>query len=327
MVMPQFQDFWAAGIASPASVKFPSRTYEQNMLDAPQCAYDREVRRLDNVRNQKPSILGAPGTIDAWRQRRMYELVRPIIDAHRDGTWLTIGDSGGDAFFLQSCGVADVTASSISSQQLSALKQHGHLTGVALREINAERIDCESDSFDIIYCKEAYHHLPRPAMGLYEMIRVARKCVILCEPCDHGGKPFDWLRVQAKSILRGQGVKFQSFEPVGNFIFPLSERETIKIATALTIGPVFFRHFSDFYHPVLSKKGIDELLPRTIAKLAISVQDALSWLRLMSYARVCAIIWKQPPAGNVLDRLQNGGFRRVDVLRNPYRSLQGADLK
>jgi SAM-dependent methyltransferase len=292
------------------------------MSEPPQSAYDREVRRLDNVRNEVPSVLGAPGTIDAWRQRRMYELVGPIIDAHRDATWLTIGDSGGDASFLKSCGVADVTASSISTHQLSALQQHGHLTGVALREINAERIDYESESFDILYCKEAYHHLPRPAIGLYEMIRVARKCVVLCEPCDHGGRPLDWLRVQAKSILRGQSLEHQSFEAVGNFIFHLSERETIKIATALSLGPLFFRNFSDFYHPALSKKRIDEPLPRTVAKLAIGVQDGLSWLGLMSYARLCAIIWKQLPASDVSERLQKQGFRRVDVPRNPYKSLQ-----
>lgn len=288
------------------------------MMEPLQSAYDREARRLDDVRNDVPSVIGAPHTIDAWRQRRMYEMFGPIIEAHRNAAWLTIGDSGGDASFLRSSGVVDVTASSISMHQLSALQQQGHLDGVNLRAINAERIDCESESFDIVLCKEAYHHLPRPAIGLYEMIRVARKCVVLCEPRDHGGRLLDWLRVTAKSMLRGQGREFQMFEPVGNFIFHLSEHETTKIATALSSGPLFFKNFSDFYHPALAKRRIDERLPQAVAKLGIAVQDGLSRLGLMSYARVCALIWKHSPADDLSKQLQGRGFRRVDIPRNPY---------
>ena len=112
------------------------------------------------------------------------------------------------------------------------------------------------------------------------------------------------------------------FEPVGNFIFQLSERETIKIATALSIGPLFFKNFSDFYHPSLSKKCVDEPLPRAIAKLGISVQDGLSRLRLMSFARHYAIIWKQLPSSDLSAQLQKQGFRRVDVPRNPTHPLK-----
>jgi SAM-dependent methyltransferase len=284
----------------------------------PQDAYHREARRLSNVRNEVPSIIGAAHTIDAWRQRRMYELVRPLVDYYRDAIWLTIGDSGGDASFLKGCGIADVTASSITTDQLSALQEQGYLAGVEIRAINAEDIQARSGSFDIVYCKEAYHHLPRPAVGLYEMIRVARVCVILCEPCDHGGRLFDWLRVKAKSLLRGQHSDSQMFEPVGNFIFGLSERETTKIATALSHGPLFFKSFSDFYHPALSKRLVEEVVPMAIAKLGIGVQNGLSRLRLMSYARVCAIIWKVPPAAELSTRLQERGFRREEIRRNPY---------
>ena len=293
------------------------------MAEPQHSSYEREAKRLSDVAGSEvASVIGNPRSIDAWRQRRMYEMVDPIIEAHRNATWLTVGDSGGDAWFLKSRGVADVTASSISTDQLSALQLQGHLPGVRLRAINIEHIDCESESFDIVFCKEAYHHLPRPAVGLYEMIRVARKCVVLCEPCDHGGRLFDWLRVKAKSILRGGGLEFHMFEPVGNFIFQLSERETLKIATALSIGPLFFKNFSDFYHPSVSEKCIDEPFPRAIAKLGIGVQDGLARLRLMSFARHYAIIWKQLPSSDLSEQLQKRGFRRVDVPRNPYTSAQ-----
>ena len=143
------------------------------------------------------------------------------------------------------------------------------------------------------------------------MIRVARKCVVLCEPCDRGGRPFDWRRVKAKSLLRGGGLESQMFEPVGNFTFQLSERETTKIATAPSIGPLFFKNFSDFYPPSLSKKHIDEPLPRAIARLAISVQDGLSRRRLMSFARQYAIIWKQSPSTELSDQLQKQDFAEL----------------
>ena len=76
-----------------------------------------------------------------------------------------------------------------------------HLTGVlefdeALRVVaagdarvhyerqNAERLAIDSRSFDLVFCKESLHHLARPVLGLYEMLRVCRQAVVVIEPFD-----------------------------------------------------------------------------------------------------------------------------------------------
>jgi len=47
---------------------------------------------------------------------------------------------------------------------------------------NAESLSYPDGSFDLVFCKEGLHHLARPMLGLYEMLRVCRKAVIIVEP-------------------------------------------------------------------------------------------------------------------------------------------------
>jgi SAM-dependent methyltransferase len=49
---------------------------------------------------------------------------------------------------------------------------------------NCERLTFESGSFDLVFCKESLHHLARPILGLYEMLRVCRDVAVLLEPFD-----------------------------------------------------------------------------------------------------------------------------------------------
>jgi len=49
---------------------------------------------------------------------------------------------------------------------------------------NAESLHFASQSFDIIFCKEGLHHLARPVLGLYEMLRTCRVAVVFIEGYD-----------------------------------------------------------------------------------------------------------------------------------------------
>jgi SAM-dependent methyltransferase len=49
---------------------------------------------------------------------------------------------------------------------------------------NAEALPYATRSFDLVLCKEALHHLARPVLGLYEMLRVCRQRAVLIEPWD-----------------------------------------------------------------------------------------------------------------------------------------------
>jgi len=48
----------------------------------------------------------------------------------------------------------------------------------------AEHLSFDSRSFDIVFCKEGLHHLARPVLGLYEMLRVCREGAIFIEGHD-----------------------------------------------------------------------------------------------------------------------------------------------
>jgi len=53
---------------------------------------------------------------------------------------------------------------------------------VNYRVENAECLSFPSRSYDLVFCKESLHHLARPVLGLYEMLRVCREAAILIEP-------------------------------------------------------------------------------------------------------------------------------------------------
>ncbi len=55
---------------------------------------------------------------------------------------------------------------------------------VTYRVENAEHLSLPSRSFDLVFCKESLHHLARPVLGLYEMLRVCRRAALWIEPCD-----------------------------------------------------------------------------------------------------------------------------------------------
>jgi SAM-dependent methyltransferase len=49
---------------------------------------------------------------------------------------------------------------------------------------NCERLGYASRSFDLVFCKESLHHLARPVLGLYELLRVCRAAALVLEPYD-----------------------------------------------------------------------------------------------------------------------------------------------
>ncbi|MCF7817842.1 MAG: hypothetical protein K9M54_08155, partial [Kiritimatiellales bacterium] len=96
-----------------------------------------EAEQADGSR--MPACFAAPDTVDAWRHRRMHEMLNPLIEAKPDATWLTVGDGsyGSDAFFLQQKGV-DVLASSLTDSPLKIAAEQGYLKKYAA--VNAEQI-------------------------------------------------------------------------------------------------------------------------------------------------------------------------------------------
>lgn len=49
---------------------------------------------------------------------------------------------------------------------------------------NVEALPWPAQHFDLVLCKESLHHTARPVQGLYELLRVCRRAVLLIEPWD-----------------------------------------------------------------------------------------------------------------------------------------------
>jgi len=112
--------------------------------------------------------------------KRTLDLLQPFFDSA--GDWLTIGDYNGlEANYLLD-NRQRVVASDISDIFLQEAQTAGLIE--EFKVVNVEKIDYPDESFDYVFCKEAFHHFPKAYMGLYEMIRCAKKAAIIIEPID-----------------------------------------------------------------------------------------------------------------------------------------------
>jgi len=280
-----------------------------------EASYERQ--RHSSQEPYMPSCYFAPNSIDNWRHNRMRSHADGLLTAFPGASWLTVGDGtyGSDAHYLQSRG-AKAIASSLVDTSLAEAVNRGWIKDY--RAINAEAINMPDDSVDFVFCKEALHHLPRPSLGLYEMLRVARRGVVLIEPQDQP-RPLDGLRSFAKRHLRNDTSL--EFEEAGNYIYRLSVREVEKQLLAMGGQWLAYRRFNDFY---LSKLAcVDhKKQPSSLAttKLAIAAQNLLCHSGLMGWGLCCLVATKGVPDAKVVSALAATGFKNVDLPLNPYKS-------
>lgn len=92
---------------------------------------------------------------------------------------------------------------------------------ISYEQQNMENLTLETASFDVVFCKEALHHLARPVLGLYEMLRVCEKAVVLIEPYDTLiGKIFEFLKISSLYEKKQDG----NINSRDNFVFRWNKR-------------------------------------------------------------------------------------------------------
>lgn len=283
----------------------------------PQWSYSsHQENELSLVKDLKlPSCYSNPKSIDSWIHNRMFLTIDPLIHHFPQATWITIGDGkyGTDAYYLETKGL-NVLATSLTDATLVIANQKGYIKN--FRAENAEKISAPNNSFDFVLCKESYHHFPRPSVAFYEMLRIAKKAVILIEPIEEK-KILDNLKTIIKKTIRRD--KSTLFEPSGNFIYRINISEIEKMLTALNYHSFAVKKFNFFYHPKIScQKYRDFSIATIFTKLGIVVQDILSFLRVLSYGVAAIIIFKETPSKNLINEMQKKGFYFVTLPTNPY---------
>jgi hypothetical protein len=163
---------------------------------------------------------------DTARHYSMLQSGLELVKHLEPESLLTIGDNlARDAgFFKHNLPRCMCTASDLETSGLKQVIQEGYVDKI--QNIDVENIDYPDCSVDIVVAKEAFHHWPRPMLGLYEMLRVARRAILLIEPND---------------VFRGSSVEphcspdaySDQYEEVGNYKYQISVRELLKAAWSL----------------------------------------------------------------------------------------------
>ena len=290
--------------------------------------------------NEKAALLLSTwmkdGTVDAWRHQQMYECLDPLLAEVQGCNWLTVGDGrcGTDAHYLEQHGMTAV-ATDISDTMLKAAQSVGFIK--QYKKENAERLSFADDSFDFVLCKEAYHHFPRPMVALYEMMRVARKGVVLIEPDDTPilteGRHILKMMVKRLLIRVGLGRRFGDqrtdiidcgsnwYEDIGNFGYSISRREIEKVALGLDLPQVAFKGLNDVYvegveHEILSPDS--KMLQQIKADVGEMDRKANHGLSRGRFKLLVAMIFKQSVDDTLRRSLARAGYALRDLPRNPY---------
>jgi len=87
---------------------------------------------------------------------------------------------------------------------------------------DTERLSFGDESFDYAFIAASLHHLPRPLVGLYELIRVAKHGVIAIEPND------SWLTRLATRLKLATEI-----EEAGNYVYRFNVWDIERISRAL----------------------------------------------------------------------------------------------
>lgn len=274
--------------------------YDRHQNEWQRCLDDPARRVVAETWNRNDSV-------DAWRRERFHNQLMPFLG---EETWLTVGDGrfGSDAQFLLRHGQS-VHCSDISDTLLKEAHKRGLINEFSAQ--NAEALTFADGSFDYVYCKESFHHFPRPYIALTEMFRVARKAVILTEPRDFqiDRRAFSWVLDIARKAC-GQSER-HDFEDVGNYVYRISEREIEKFALGMHYRHVAFRSANDAYFTGL-ENAARQGREHSKLKRKLAVLDLLDKLHLRSKSMLTAVIFKQPPKVDLV-----GWDYRV-LPRNPY---------
>ncbi len=270
-----------------------------------------QERKSINTRNDYPTRDFE--SVDAWRHLRMLDFAECL--ANPSDHWLTIGDAyGHDAKILKYKGIKHVTASNLDA---SFLKKGHSLGEVGLyKELNAEKLDLPDGAFEYVLCKEALHHMPRPYLAIYEMLRVSKKGVFFIEPqdsyIDWPARKTQFYREIVKDDLVGEKISFRKNDTdeeiiksaidwwedgAFNYVYTFSKREIRKITLGLGIPFYGMKCFNDYYENDIAKELIANDGPGfTKTKQQIDLQDKLCSVIGKSSAYITGLLFKQTPS-------------------------------
>lgn len=215
------------------ATEYPPTRFEQ--LKRQQVASYKQHYGVDGARQRLP-----------WSRVRTHLELRQIdraidmigTDLHGQTVLTVCTGSGIEADRFASRG-ASVTATDLSPDAIQRLRER--YPQITASVADAEQLPFEDASFDVVVVRRGLHHLPRPILGIYEMIRVAKSHVVLMEAQDSW--PVRWITRGRFFGLIPHGGKVEIH---GNYVYRFTKRELNKLANALFLNGV--RYDTEWHH-------------------------------------------------------------------------------
>ena len=277
-------------------------------------------------------------TTDFWRHKRMYETTRPLAEYYSNAKWLTVGDGryGLDSIRMKNFfQLQHVFPTDIGENMLRISKEKGWINEFGVE--NAEHLSFADNSFDVVFCKEAFHHFPRPYLALYEMLRVCKKAVVMIEPAERlilngvRSKPYIISAIKLLfSKLIGKNYSpyvpevlklSHAFEVSGNYLYAVSVREMEKLVHGMDLGGLACYGFNDVYEKgcefEMAKEGnpLFDSISKAIAK---GDELCITHPQYHQPNMVSIIIFKDEPEPELLYQLSKAKFQLPQKNKNPF---------
>jgi SAM-dependent methyltransferase len=149
---------------------------------------------------------------------RLAQLLRSA-GVELDGSSLHVAScgSGIDIHYLAKHYRARVLATDYSEAAIARIRQT--FPDIPAQVEDNERLSFPDGHFDWSFIAAALHHLPRPVVGLYELLRVSRRGVIAVEPNS------SWL-----TRLAARWRVAQEYEATGNYVYRMTKDDVHRIA-------------------------------------------------------------------------------------------------
>ena len=164
------------------------------------------------------------------------------------------GGVGGEGTFLRKAGFPQVTVADYSEGLIRYMRVRDQQLGGVVA--NTERLPFAADSFDLVLVQDGIHHLKIPPLGVAEMLRVARRAIIVIEP--HEG-------VAAKLI----GTKVEKDVETGalNFVFRWNGWLFQQVVASYWVGQGFHAEVMRFWDHSTAMLRLFRWLPGETARL------------------------------------------------------------
>lgn len=125
--------------------------------------------------------------------------------------------SGIDINYLKKQYNVEIFATDYSNKAVEIVRNT--FPSVEVQVEDNEKLSFNDNYFDWSFIAGSLHHLPRPILGLYELLRVSKQGIIVIEPND------SFLTRFATSV----GM-IQEYEVSGNYVYRISKGDVCKIA-------------------------------------------------------------------------------------------------